>query len=136
MYDSPGPQPQESALNLPDRSLPIEGGELTEFPVIEGSLMNPEGSDPTAGAADLGRILYNQFCKVCHGRDAKGVEMTDDFFTPDLTEEDYLDYSDEDLYFLLVDGGLSMPNYREELNFRERWLVINHLRSLQKTYGQ
>jgi len=136
MYDSPGPRSQEDSRTLPDRTLPTLGGERDGAPVPETDLINPEVTDPTAGAEERGKALFDQFCAVCHGDGAKGREMTEDFFTPDLTDEDYLDYPDEDLYTLLIEGGLSMPSYREELSFRDRWLVINYLRILQRDHGQ
>jgi mono/diheme cytochrome c family protein len=136
MYDSQGPQPQEEALALPEQSLPTEGGELDGFQESEGPLINPEVSDPTVGAEEKGKVLYDQYCTVCHGESSEGRELTEDYFTPDLTEEDYLNYSDEELYDLIVEGGAIMPNYREELTFRERWLVISHLKTLQKDNGR
>jgi len=51
--------------------------------------------------------------------------------TPDLTEADYRDYSEDDFYSIIVDGGLSMPDYRQELSVRERWLIAGYLRTLQ-----
>src|SRR4030067_859818 len=61
MFDFPAPGPQEEAFRAPEHTLPVEGGELRDFP----------------------------------------------------------------------EGGLSMPDYREELGERDRWLVIRYLRRLQ-----
>ncbi len=137
MYDSPGPQYQDGALEYPENTLPVEGGELAALPGEEEEYVVPDRPASRAGSAEEGEALFNQFCSVCHGLDATGKEMTDDFFTPDLTEQDYVDdYPDEDIYLLIVDGGINMPGYREEIAPRERWLVIDHLRRLQSNHGQ
>ena len=136
MYDSQAPQPQEDARMLPEGTLPTEGGELAGAPAAREDSIGREGTGPAAGAEERGKALFEQFCAVCHGRDAKGLELTEDFFTPDITDESYLDYPDEDLYTLLIEGGLNMPSYREELAPRDRWLVIDYLRTLQRGHGR
>ncbi|OGF97466.1 MAG: hypothetical protein A2Z06_05080 [Candidatus Glassbacteria bacterium RBG_16_58_8] len=131
MFDFPAPGPQEEAFRAPEHTLPVEGGELRDFPEGEGILQEPGAPWLEMGGEVRSEGLFIQFCAACHGEDGTGRELTDDYYAPDLTGEEYLDYPDIDLYDLIVEGGLSMPDYREELGERDRWLVIRYLRRLQ-----
>ncbi len=133
MYDSPALQPQQRALELPANTLPVEGGELSDSLESEKEPVNPFKTGLSEKDRERGKALFGKYCAACHGIDGKGRELTEDFATPDLTDPDYRDYSDSDFYSIIVGGGLNMPNYREELSVRDRWLVINHLRSFQST---
>ncbi len=133
MFDSPGPQLQEAALQPPEHTVPTAGGELIPpFEVEEEEAPeNPERSNDSPEARARGRTLYERFCGTCHGPDAKGRDLTEDFENDDLTEEGATEMSDGEIFNLLVEGGLSMPHYRAEIVARDRWLVINHFRRLQ-----
>jgi mono/diheme cytochrome c family protein len=132
MFDSPSPQPQELTMYAPQNTLPTAGGELPAFSDPGEVLENPERSNDVEEALARGKMLFDRYCAVCHGRDAKGVSLTEDFESPDLTEENYLESLDGEIYNIMVEGGLSMPSYRVEIGVRDRWLVVNYLRTLQE----
>jgi mono/diheme cytochrome c family protein len=108
------------------------GGELTARSRVEGVPENPERANDTLEALGRGKKLYDRFCAACHGEDAAGKELTEDFESPDLTEDEYLELLDGDIYTLMVEGGLSMPHYRAEIEPKDRWLIINYFRTLQR----
>lgn len=136
MFDSPALQPQQRALDIPENTLPVAGGELTGFPVPDEGLVNPIEAGLRDEDGEEGKALFGKYCAACHGFDAKGRELTEDMATPDLTDPDYRDYDDTDFYSIIVDGGLIMPNYRAELSIRERWLVVGYLRTLPEKDGE
>jgi mono/diheme cytochrome c family protein len=126
MFDSPGPQPQEEALLPPDNTLPAAA--------VQGagdSNRMPAGMDRRDEVLVKGKELFDRYCSTCHGSDARGRELTEDFFTPDITEEDFIERHDDEVYAVIMEGGLSMPNYRDVLNERDCQLVIEYLRILQ-----
>ncbi|MFQ5789124.1 MAG: c-type cytochrome [Acidobacteriota bacterium] len=134
MFDSPSPRPQERPAHPPDGTLPTVGGELTGLVERKEVMQNPEAANDTPEARSRGEMLYKRYCAVCHGEDARGKELGEDFVSPDLTEDEYLERPDGDIYTVVVEGGLNMPHYRAELEVRDRWLVINYFRALQKAH--
>ena len=136
MADSPAPQPQQEAYHKIEGTVPVQGGEPSEEGAEGESPVNPERENDSAEALERGRAVFDRYCAVCHGPDATGRELPDDFITPDLTEEDYVERSDGDIYVVITEGGLNMPSYRGEIRVRDRWLVINYLRTLQGSHGE
>jgi mono/diheme cytochrome c family protein len=125
MFDSPGPVAQESALEPPEGTVPA----------ADEAVAGITAAPPAGGERERGAALYLQYCAVCHGETGRGRELPGDYVTPDLTDPDYRDYEDADFHDIIVEGGLNMPDYREELSERERWLVIAWMRELQETDG-
>ena len=131
MYDFPGTEAQEGAPYPPDgvrATVAVRQVVPTRFADAWDRLREGEARPEDEESA---RLLFNRFCSTCHGRQAAGVELNEDYLTPDLTEEDYASQTEEDIYTVIVEGGLNMPSYGEALSEPERWLVIYHLRTLQ-----
>jgi cbb3-type cytochrome c oxidase subunit III len=95
-------------------------------------LKNPVASD--AESIEAGRLLYKRHCASCHGPNAKGDGgMALSGGTPsDLTDETW-DYGSTDgEIFTSIREGVSadMLAYKEKLNDKQIWQVVNFLRSL------
>jgi cbb3-type cytochrome c oxidase subunit III len=95
-------------------------------------LKNPVPGD--AESIEAGRLLYKRHCASCHGPNAKGDGgMALSGGTPsDLTDEAW-DYGSTDgEIFTAIREGVSadMLAYKEKLNDKQIWQVINYLRSL------
>jgi mono/diheme cytochrome c family protein len=88
----------------------------------------------TRAAIDTARILFETYCVPCHGLGAKGDGLVASKFQtpPDLTAPKYLRVTDGYIYFVIRNGVRIMPPYFENTTARERWLIVSHLRSLQK----
>lgn len=100
--------------------------------VTAARLINPlRSSASDAGAA---KFLYETHCSPCHGLGAKGDGPVAAKFQvpPDLTDQKYRRASDGYLYYIIRHGRLIMPPYYEGVKARERWMIVNHLRTLQK----
>lgn len=113
-------------------TVPVGGVELSiRDSAAAASLVNPVR--PTASNADSARFLYNTYCSPCHGLGGKGDGPVAEKFQvpPDLTEARYRRAPDGYLYYVIRHGKLIMPPYYEGVKARERWLVVNHLRTLQ-----
>jgi cytochrome c oxidase cbb3-type subunit 2 len=82
---------------------------------------NPLAGD--AGAAAAGNRLYAEHCTMCHGDDAEGD------IGPGLTDYDADDADFFEILSLGVEG--EMPGYGSQLDRRQIWSIITHVRSLE-----
>jgi len=133
MHDQPSYKPQESPRDPVEGTVPVAGYVMEiRDSSMANRLENPIGQDPAN--AELGRRLYNIHCGVCHGAGGKGDGTISPVFQtpPDITEGRFLDVTDGYVYWVIRDGAGIMPSYYEHLNSNERWLIVNHIRSLQE----
>ena len=99
---------------------------------LAAKLVNPFSF--TRASADTARVLFETYCFPCHGTGAKGDGPVARKFQipPDLTVKKYINAPDGYLYTVIRYGVRIMPPYDENTTARERWLILSHLRSLQK----
>lgn len=133
MADQPSIQPQEHPFLPPPQSVPLHGRER-KLELLEASeLTNPVQATPAS--VEHGKQLFQLYCAVCHGSDAKGKGPIAKKFptpSPDLTQEVTAEQPDGYLYTVIREGAAAMPAQAEALPSRERWDIVNYLRSLQK----
>lgn len=83
-----------------------------------------------------GEVLFSLHCSACHGPTGQGDGPVTAFWNeenrrpPNLTEERMANLPDGTIYQFISNGIGTMPPLRENLNERERWDVINYLRTL------
>lgn len=133
MADQPSIKPQEQPFLPPPQSVPTHGKErqMDLFDAID--LENPVPATPAS--MTNGERLFAIYCAVCHGRDAKGTgAIAVKLSTPpdNLTQEATVEQPDGYLYLMIRQGGDVMPGEAESLTPRERWDIVNYLRSLQQ----
>jgi mono/diheme cytochrome c family protein len=100
----------------------VEAGERLRNPIT-----------PTDASLENGKHLFQIYCALCHGADAKGGGPVAQKFVPppDLTLEIFRQRPDGFIYATIRDGGALMPGQGPALSPRERWDIINYLRHLQ-----
>jgi mono/diheme cytochrome c family protein len=119
---------QESPRLLPpDGSVSIQGISVIpeEFPE------NPVPSDDVS--LQRGEILYNLQCRMCHGEDGHGDGPLAHYFarTPEnLTSAQITAEFDGAVYLTITQGFGEMPSLAENLTPRERWDIVNYVRTL------
>ncbi len=120
----------EQPLPVPARSIPIEG------PAYIPGLGAPENPVPADEASIArGAQLYAIHCAMCHGVKGEGNGQIAAFLQPfrpaNLTLPVIQSKSDGSL-FLTITLGVEgrMPALNENLLVRERWDVVNFLRTL------
>jgi len=126
----PSYKPMEHPLPPPARSIPIEG------PAYVAGLGAPENPVP-ADEVSLARgaELFSIHCQMCHGKSGAGNGQIAPFLLTkkpaDLTAALVQNKSDGEL-FLTVSNGMpgTMPALNENLTVRERWDLINFIRTL------
>lgn len=119
---------QESPRMLPpEGAVPIQGLSVIpeEFPV------KPVPGDEVS--IQRGAILYSIHCQLCHGVLGRGDGPLAHYFdrTPqNLTTEQITAEFDGSVYLTIVQGFGQMLPLAENLTPRERWDVINFVRTL------
>lgn len=141
MVDQPSEKPQRNPAPPGPGSVPVDGGESVPAPETDqgmfdakeeaAALINPVPSTPESIAT--GKMLYTMNCAVCHGADGRGdgpvgLKMAEKA-PVDLSDAYTQDQADGQIFFTLTRGRGLMPFYRDALSQRERWEVINYLRS-------
>ncbi len=132
MEIEPNHQPMEDPLPVPSASIPIEG---PAFIPNMGPPANPVPADATSIAR--GAELFHINCSQCHGADGKGDGPIANFLQKtkpaDLTGPVVTSLSDGAI-FLVITNGMpgAMPALNENLTVRERWDVVNYVRTLQQ----
>lgn len=135
---------QESPRAVPERSIPITGASY--LPGM-GEPVNPVPADEASIAR--GAQLYEIHCQMCHGEGGQGNGTVAAFLVKkkpaDLTSEAVQAKSDGS-WFLTITNGIwnpnntlfpevqfsgQMPPLNENLSIRERWDVVNYLRTLK-----
>lgn len=111
----------------PDGAVPVQGLSVIpeEFPA------NPVPADEVS--LQRGRILYGIHCQVCHGEQGHGDGPLATYFdrTPqNLTGPQITAEFDGSVYLTIVQGFGQMPSLTENLTPRERWDVVNYVRTL------
>jgi len=121
----------ENPLPPPARSIPVEGP--ISIPGL-GAPENPVAADETS--VTRGGELFAIHCQMCHGPGGEGngpiAPFLVNFKPANLTQGIVQDKSDGAL-FLTVTNGVTdrMPALNENLTVRERWDVINYIRTLK-----
>ncbi len=140
---------QEQPRSVPARSIPVEGAAY--IPGM-GAPLNPVPADEISFAR--GAELYSIHCQMCHGEDGQGNGTIAAFLVKkkpaNLTSELVQSKSDGSL-FLTISNGIfnpnnslfpdiqfsgQMPPLNENLTVRERWDVVNYIRTLTTVEGQ
>jgi len=133
MYTQPSFRHNEDPRPAPPGTVPTTG---IEPPIADSAsaalLHNPYKFTPES--ADTATVLFETYCSPCHGLAAKGDGLVAAKFQtpPDLTSPKYVHAPDGYLYWVARYGIRIMPPQSENTTARDRWLIISHLRSLQK----
>ncbi|HEX2696765.1 MAG TPA: c-type cytochrome [Anaerolineales bacterium] len=118
-------------LPVPAQSIPIDGP--VSIPNM-GAPSNPVPADQASVAR--GAELFHINCTACHGDGGKGNGPIAAFIVnkpADLTSPLVKALSDGQI-FLTMSNGVpgKMPALNENLLVRERWDIVNYIRTLQK----
>jgi mono/diheme cytochrome c family protein len=137
MEIQPSFKPMEHPLPVAARSIPVEGAAYVSG---QGAPPNPIPAD--AASVERGRILYSVTCIQCHGpkADGNGVIGGALLFPPANLAGDVVQNKPDGALFLTISNGIQgtggqvhMPALNENLTVRDRWDVVNYLRTLKAT---
>lgn len=132
MEDQPSLDYQEAPRRLlPEQSIPLSRPTYGDG----GAIDNPVPADEVS--LQRGAVLFSLHCAVCHGPAGAGDGSVVAFWKEsarrpaNLTEARFAGYPDGTIYRIISQGLGGMPPLRENLTERQRWDVVNHVRSLQ-----
>ena len=134
MADQPSVGYQEGPRMLPpEGAVPVQGLSVIpeEFPA------NPVPADEVS--LQRGGILYGIHCQLCHGPLGHGDGALAKHFdqTPrNLTVPQVSAEFDGAVYLTITEGSDQMLSLAENLTARERWDVINYVRTLPFQLGE
>lgn len=131
MEIQPSYQPMEDPLPAPAQSIPIEG---PAYIPNMGAPTNPVSADDASLAR--GAELFHINCTACHGVGGKGDGPVAAFLQnkkpADLTSPAVQFLSDGAIFMVITNGmPEAMPALNENLTVRERWDVVNFIRTLK-----
>jgi mono/diheme cytochrome c family protein len=131
MEIQPSYKPMEEPLPVPPSSIPVEGAAYV--PGL-GSPVNPVEADEVS--IQRGSELYQLNCVICHGEEGMGDGVIGTFFTnkPANLTAPTVQALDDGAIFLVISNGKEgrMPPLNENFNVRERWDLVNFVRTLAK----
>jgi mono/diheme cytochrome c family protein len=130
MEIQPAFQPMYHPLRVAKDAIPVEG---VAFSLDLGVPPNPISADQTS--LQRGNELFQINCVVCHGTGGKGdgpiaSKLLNKPF--DLTSFPIHSITDGGIFFVISTGVPGkMPALNENLTVRERWDVVNYVRTLK-----
>lgn len=140
MFDQPSLKPQETGTiqQFPTDSVPRTGLE----PVVAATAMrndrllrdqiptNPSQATPESIAQ--GRVLYETYCGVCHGNKGEaGTPVTKKGMPAPPINAMLSFLSEPHLYNKIRYGGPLMPTYGFQTSQKDRWDMVNYMKSPQ-----
>ncbi len=132
MEIQPSFKPMEKPLPVPERSIPIEG------PISVPNMGAPENPvTPDDVSVSRGRELFMINCQMCHGPNGEGngpiaaaIVNKPANLTSDVTQS-----KSDGALFLTITNGVQgrMPPMNENFFVRDRWDLVNYIRTLKPT---
>lgn len=104
-----------------------------EVPEKYQKMKNPYDADKES--ISIGKTLYNQHCKSCHGKEGLGDgPKAAQLDTPsgDFTAESFQNQSDGAIFYKTREGRGDMPSFKKKIPDEEdTWHLVNFLRTLE-----
>ena len=103
-----------------------------DTPAWTDTIKNPFVNN--AAITDSGKVLYGKICTVCHGTSGKGdgVAAAGLSVRPaDHTSANVQMQTDGSLFYEMSNGHAPMPAYKDVLTVKQRWSLINYIRTLK-----
>ncbi len=143
MLDQPRLDPQQEDSYFADgfgMRMPVTGTVARES--LPFTLKNPDEAvalgNPlprTAAVLKRGREAFSSYCMVCHGPLGNGVSALTPAYgakPADLVAEKFRNYTDGQIYYVIMRGKNAMPSYAADLTEDERWSIVHYVRVLQR----
>ncbi len=123
-------EPQPGTVAIDEYPYPYA---QAEGALAGAELANPLAPDPAILAH--GKFVYEQICITCHGARGDGDGLLTALFPrpPSLHTQKVRDWPDGEIFHREMRGQASMPSHARQLDARDAWAVVLHLRQLQES---
>jgi mono/diheme cytochrome c family protein len=154
MHEAPSFDPYEMPLPPPPGAVPFASPAGTPLPPLEASEValnafaaGPYGTNPfdetDQDVLELGRVMYDRHCAVCHGATGLGdgpiVDRGGEGKFPPLVTNLSLPgsvaRSDGYIYGVIHAGRNMMPSYGPRTTDQERWAIVSYVRQVIQAGG-
>jgi len=136
MWVQPSIQPYEQPMIYPENSVTTEGDTSHPAPRegVEQITVNPVPN--SSESVKKGEELFQYYCVVCHGPEGMGdgiiVKTGKGFYPVNLKAPATVGRTDGYIYAYIRYGGyVMMPSYRESVDEKGAWDIVNYVRKLQ-----
>ena len=103
----------------------------------ERKLKNPIANDMSPEVLSRGKNRYDIYCALCHGVTGKGDgQIAESMFRrpPSLVGSRVAGFKDGRVFHIITEGYGVMGSYSTQIKSKkDRWAIVNYLKSLQKT---
>jgi mono/diheme cytochrome c family protein len=135
MEIQPSYRAMDNPLPVAANSIPIEGAAY--IPGM-GDPVNPIPVDEVS--VERARILFSVNCAMCHGPEGQGNGIVGGALinSPANLTGDVTQSKSDGTLFLIVSNGIEgkMPALNENLSVRDRWDLVNYIRTLEAPQPQ
>ncbi|MCB0419671.1 MAG: cytochrome c [Bdellovibrionales bacterium] len=104
--------------------------------VAEKAIKNPYADDFSPAFIERGKNRYDIYCAVCHGTGGAGDGTVAEKFLlkpPSLIVDPILGFNDGRFFHTITAGKGVMGAYDKQIrDLKDRWAVVNYIRTLQK----
>jgi len=123
------------AGTIPRGFLPLHFQATPEDALRAGAELRNPYSLNDALALDRGLFVYVNYCQTCHGAMGMGdgaVVARGFPAPPSLVAPRAVQMKDGQMFHIVTYGQKNMASYASQISREDRWMVIVHVRSLQK----
>ena len=108
-------------------------GAKWEPPKSVDNLKNP--LTPDAGALKEAKAMYTTYCTPCHGDKGKGDGVAAAGLSVKPADHSSVvvqNQTDGALFWEMSEGHNPMPSYKQSFSEKQRWQLVNYIRTLSK----
>lgn len=100
--------------------------------IVTAGMKNP--LDSTAAVIEEGKVLYETYCKHCHGAKGMGDGKVADKYAgvANLKGDSYLAMSEAHIFHVITHGAGLMGAHGSQVSPEDRWKIAKYVKALQK----
>jgi mono/diheme cytochrome c family protein len=99
--------------------------------IVTAGMKNP--LDSTAAVIEAGKVLYESYCKHCHGAKGMGDGKVSDKYAgvANLKGDSYLAMSEAHIFQVITHGAGLMAAHGSQVSPEDRWKIAKYVKALQ-----
>ncbi len=114
--------------------LPYRIGRVSKdsIDIVVAGLRNP--LDSTKEVLEQGKVLYESYCKHCHGAKGEADGKVSDKYAgvANLKGDAYVNISEAHIFQVITNGAGLMAAHGSQVLPEERWKIAKYVKALQK----